>query len=50
MDFSEGNPPLDPGKVVCGGGGGGSTLNVSSDGDDQRIFRDAKFFILIFFG
>ena len=31
-------------------GGGGSTLNVSSDGDDQRIFGDAKFFILIFFG
>ena len=48
MDFSEGNPPLDPGKVVCVGGG--STLNVSSDGDDQRILGDAKFFILIFFG
>ena len=47
MDFSEGNPPLDPGKVVWGGG---STLNVSSDGDDQRIFGGAKFFILIFFG
>lgn len=31
-------------------GGGGSTLNVSSDGDDQRIFGGAKFFILIFFG
>lgn len=49
MDFREGNPPLDPGKVV-GGWGGGSTLNVSSDGDDQRIFGGAKFFILIFFG
>ena len=49
MDFSEGNPPLDPGKVVCGRGGG-STLNVSSGGDDQRIFGDAKFFILIFLG
>ena len=48
MDFSEGNPPLDPGKVVWGGGG--STFNVSSDGDDQRIFGGAKFFILIFFG
>ena len=32
------------------GGGGGSILNVSSDGDDQRIFGGAKFFILIFFG
>ena len=30
-------------------GGGGSTLNVLSDGDDQRIFGGAKFFILIFF-
>ena len=30
-------------------GGGGSTLNVSSDGDDQRISGGAKFFILIFF-
>ena len=35
---------------VAGGGGGGINLNVSSDGDDQRIFGDAKFFILIFFG
>ena len=34
----------------CGGGRGGSTLNVSSDGDDQRISGGAKFFILIFFG
>lgn len=32
------------------GGGRGSTLNVSSDGDDQRIFGGAKFFILIFLG
>ena len=33
-----------------GGGGGEITLNAPSDGDDQRIFGCAKFFILIFFG
>lgn len=36
--------------ILGKGTGGGGTFNSPSDGDDQRIFGGAKFFILIFFG
>jgi len=45
-----------PGGFFCNvfyrapGGGGGEVLQISSDGDDRRIFLGLKFSILGFFG